>query len=142
MPWLRNQARRDALSLSCRGGGQENPGTRRSLAWVKRQHPEHASKRVTVASARSWIVKTLHGMRDRLVRQGGEILIVFVLALLGGACGWLLRDQLVKREELRRETSHLQTPFNALASEFLLAPGGPDRMAGKVDQLLTPSMGS
>ena len=81
-------------------------------------------------------------MRDWLFRQGAEVLIVFVLALLGGACGWLLRDQLVKRDELRRETSHLQTPFNAPASEFLRAPGGPDRMAGEVDQLLPTGMGS
>jgi hypothetical protein len=46
-------------------------------------------------------------MGGRLVRQRAAILIVFGLALLGGVCGWLLRDQLVKRgnEMLHESTS-------------------------------------
>jgi hypothetical protein len=34
---------------------------------------------------------------ERLIRQRAAILIVLGLALLGCICGWLLRDQLVKR---------------------------------------------
>jgi hypothetical protein len=41
-------------------------------------------------------VKALGIMGGRLVRQRAGILIVLGLALLGGICGWLLRDQLVK----------------------------------------------
>ena len=88
-------------------------------------------------------MKTLHGMRYWLLRQGAEILVVFVLALLGGACGWLLRDQLVKRsDEMQRETSHLQTLLHARAGELLLAPAEPDRMAGDVDRHVGTSMRS
>jgi hypothetical protein len=88
-------------------------------------------------------VKALHGMRDQFLRQGADILIVFVLALLGGACGWVLRDQLVKRsDEMRHGTSHLQTLLHARAGEFLLAPAEPDRMAGDVDRHVGTSMRS
>jgi hypothetical protein len=45
--------------------------------------------------------------RGRLIRQRAAILVVLGLALLGGICGWLLRDQLVKRgnEMLQQSTS-------------------------------------
>jgi hypothetical protein len=51
-----------------------------------------------VVAARKWsgTVKALGIMGGRLVRQRAAILIVLGLALLGGICGWLLRDQLVK----------------------------------------------
>jgi hypothetical protein len=126
--------------LLCRGGGASGfwrpvlPGLGRTAT------PRGtALSRVAVASARSGIVKALHGMRDWLLRQGAEILIVFVLALLGGACGWLLRDQLVKRsDEMQRETSHL----HARAGELLLATAETDRMAGDVDRHVGTSMRS
>jgi hypothetical protein len=44
----------------------------------------------------------------RLIRQRAAILIVLGLALLGGICGWLLRDQLVKRGNQMLEQSTSQ----------------------------------
>ena len=40
-----------------------------------------------------------------LSRQRVEILIVFGLALVGGVCGWLLRDQLMRSATRRRVRS-------------------------------------
>ena len=52
----------------------------------------------------------LHGTVRWLSRQRVEILIVFGLALVGGVCGWLLRDQLTKNDdEAPLEISSLRT---------------------------------
>jgi hypothetical protein len=50
-------------------------------------------------------VKALGTMGGGLVRQRAAVLIVLGLALLGGICGWLLRDQLIKRgDEVLQES--------------------------------------
>jgi hypothetical protein len=55
-------------------------------------------------------VEALGIMGGRLVRQRAAILIVLGLALLGGVCGWLLRDQLVKRgNELLHESTYQES---------------------------------
>jgi hypothetical protein len=52
---------------------------------------------VISARKRSWSVKALGTMGGRLIRQRAAILTVLGPALLGGICGWLLRDQLANR---------------------------------------------
>jgi uncharacterized membrane protein YeiH len=55
-------------------------------------------------------LKALGTRGGRLVRQRAAILIVLGLALLGGVCGWLLRDQLVKRgNELLHESTYQES---------------------------------
>jgi hypothetical protein len=58
-------------------------------------------------NAHGWSVMALGTMGGRLVRQRAAILIVLGLALFGGICGWLLRDQLIKRghETLQESTT-------------------------------------
>ena len=65
------------------------------------------ARRVIAARKKCGSVKALGTMGERLVRQRAAILIVLGLALLGGICGWLLRDQVVKRgnETLQESTS-------------------------------------
>jgi uncharacterized membrane protein YeiH len=49
------------------------------------------------------------GMGGKPVRQRVAVLIVLGLAVLGGICGWLLRDQIVNRgNELLRESTYQQ----------------------------------
>jgi len=77
-------------------------------------------------------------------RAAAWIAIVLVLALLGGGCGWLLRQQLVKRERATlRETMYLRTLLDAHQLFALEAPAGvtvaPDefgRLARQIDQEL------
>jgi hypothetical protein len=61
------------------------------------------------ASQRSRRVKALASMGGKLVRQRLAILIVLSLAVLGGICGWFLRDQIVHRgNEMLRESTYQQ----------------------------------
>jgi hypothetical protein len=63
-----------------------------------------------VCARGSWSLKALGTRGGRLVRQRAAILIVLGLALLGGVCGWLLRDQLVKRgNELLHESTYQES---------------------------------
>jgi anti-sigma factor RsiW len=72
------------------------------------------------------------------------MLTVFGLALLGGAFGWVLRDQLVKRDdESLRERAYLQTLLSAHRmflrdppAGILLPPSAFGRLAGEVDREL------
>lgn len=82
----------------------------------------------------------------RLSRGHAAVLIASLssLALLGGASGWLLRDQMVKRSnEALRESTYLQTLLIAHRmfvsdppSGVLLPPSAFDRLATEVDQQL------
>lgn len=48
-------------------------------------------------------------MGGKLVRQRVAILVVLGLAVLGGICGWLLRDQIVHRgNEMLHESTYQQ----------------------------------
>jgi hypothetical protein len=70
-----------------------------------------------------------------LSRQRAEILIVFGLALLGGACGWLLRDQLMKRDdETPREISYRQTRLDAHRMSVRDPPAGLPLPSGALDR--------
>jgi hypothetical protein len=61
------------------------------------------------ASQRSRRVKALASMGGKLVRQRVAILVVLGLAVLGGICGWLLRDQIVHRgNEMLHESTYQQ----------------------------------
>ena len=71
-----------------------------------------------------------------LSRQSVEILIVFGLALVGGVCGWLLRDQLMKRDdEAPREISSPRAGLSLPSGEL-------DRPASALDRQVGASLGS
>jgi hypothetical protein len=91
---------------------------------------------MAIAGARSWTAMALHSTVRWLSRQRVEILIVFGLALVGGVCGWLLREQLMKNDdEAPLEISSVRTG--------LLVPSGElDRPASALDRQVGASLGS
>jgi hypothetical protein len=86
----------------------------------------------------------VHDVGKWLLGQRAVMTIVFGLALFGGACGWLLRDQLVKRDdETLRENAYLQTLLiahrmfeQASPAGSLLPPSAFGRLAGEIDREL------
>jgi hypothetical protein len=95
-------------------------------------------------SAESWSRKGVHSVGKWLLGQRVVMVTVFGLALLGGACGWLMRDQLVKRDdESLRESAYLQTLLIAHRmflrdppAGILLPPSAFGRLAGEIDREL------
>jgi anti-sigma factor RsiW len=78
------------------------------------------------------------------LRAATLISVISGLALLGGACGWLLRDQIAQRaNELLRESAYMQTLLMAHQmfvrdppSGVLLPPAEFSRLATQIDRQL------
>jgi hypothetical protein len=129
--WLRNQTRRAAFSGHVTQWRDWRSGwRRRSVDPTEAHRGTHGRE-----GWRELDRHGLHGVGKWLSCQRAEILIILGLAAFGGACGWFLRDQLMKRSgDTPREISHLQTRLDAHRRLVRDPPAAPLPPSGALDR--------